>query len=125
MRIYLALAMALGLSACGDLDLFGDRTETTPVAEQSAPVEPTPAPQEPVSPSAATQPGTPAPSEPPVVSAARSAAPANAAVSAHCSHLAKLRAGDAAFQGEDPDTQEAVYNRTYQDCVAWDAAHGS
>jgi hypothetical protein len=39
--------------------------------------------------------------------------------------LAKLRAGDAAFQGEDSDTQTAVYNGTYRDCVAWDAAHRS
>jgi hypothetical protein len=34
-----------------------------------------------------------------------------------------LRSGDAAFEGEDSDTQEAVFKRAYADCVAWDQAH--
>ena len=61
----------------------------------------------------------------PAVTAARYAPAPDAAVSYHCKTLAKLRAGDAAFQGEDPDTQRAVYDSTYRDCVAWDAAHRS
>jgi len=42
---------------------------------------------------------------------------------AHCMALAKQRAIDAAYQGEDPDTQEAVHDRTYTECVAWDLKH--
>ena len=120
MRIFLAVALVLGLSGCADIDLFGDSAETpAPVADQSA----TPTADLPVAASAA--PAAPAKSEPPAVTAARSAPPPSAAVSTHCKTLAKLRAGDAAFQGEDSDTQTAVYNGTYRDCVAWDAAHRS
>jgi len=43
--------------------------------------------------------------------------------SAHCMTLANQRAQDAAYQGEDPDTQEAVHTRTYTECVAWDLKH--
>jgi hypothetical protein len=70
-------------------------------------------------------PPAPSESEPPAVTAARAAPAPSATVNAHCKNLAKLRASDAAFQGEDPDTQKAVYNGTYRNCVAWDAAHRS
>ena len=130
MRICLALAFAVGLSGCADIDLFGDNVDTQappPVSEQVPP--PQAAALAPVAEQAAAPEAQAAPAaaegEPPAVSAARSAPAPNAAVSAHCSSLAKLRAGDAAFQGEDPDTQEAVYKGTYHDCVAWDAAHRS
>jgi hypothetical protein len=43
----------------------------------------------------------------------------------HCTSVAKQRAVDSAYEGEDPDTQRAVYDRTYSDCVAWDARHQS
>lgn len=126
MKFYIAAVLALGLCGCSNVDLFGDRDETvTPIVEQSPPpageqtAAETAAPESPAAATAAV------PSGPPAVSAARSSAPPSAVVSARCKHLARLRAGDAAFQGEDPDTQEAVYNGTYRDCVAWDAAHRS
>ena len=48
-----------------------------------------------------------------------------AAVSDHCRKIAKDRAGDAAYSGEDEETQQSVYSRTYADCVAWDNKHAS
>ena len=48
-----------------------------------------------------------------------SAAPANA----HCEALARQRASDAEPNGDDEDTEEAIYRFTYDDCVAWDARH--
>ncbi|MEI9931902.1 MAG: hypothetical protein WDM89_15530 [Rhizomicrobium sp.] len=54
-----------------------------------------------------------------------SASTASPQSSAHCTALAKMRARDAAVEGEDFDTQESVYKRVYADCVAWDAAHRS
>ena len=141
MKSSFALAFALMLSGCTDIDLFGDEDSATPppAAEQTLPPPPaqtaaaapaaqTPAMAPAADPSAApeAQPmAAPAEGEPPAVSAARSAPAPNVAVSAHCSTLAKLRAGDAAFQGEDPDTQHAVYDRTYADCLAWDSQHRS
>lgn len=134
MKIYLAVVLALGLSGCADIDLFGDGAGADQ-ASASAPepaADSSPAPQASASGMAAaeqtndTAPQQPATmSEPPVVSAARAAPAPSAAVSAHCKTLARLRASDAAFQGEDPETQDAVYSTTYSDCVAWDAAHRS
>jgi hypothetical protein len=43
----------------------------------------------------------------------------------HCTNLAKQRAIDSAYEGEDPDTQRAVYDKTYSDCLAWDTRHQS
>ena len=39
--------------------------------------------------------------------------------------LAKQRAIDSAYEGEDPDTQRAVFDRTFSDCMAWEAKHRS
>ena len=125
MKIAMAIALALGLSGCADVDLFGDRVDTAappPVAEQSQP--PALEQSATAAPAAMTEQSVvPSANEPPAVTVARAAPAPSAAVDAHCKYLGKLRAGDAAFQGEDPDTQEAVYNGTYRDCIAWDAAH--
>jgi outer membrane lipoprotein SlyB len=43
----------------------------------------------------------------------------------HCTNLAKQRAVDSSYEGEDPDTQRAVYDKTYSDCIAWDTRHQS
>ena len=51
--------------------------------------------------------------------------PPQSALNTHCEKLARQRAGDAAFAGEDTDTQRAVYRHTYKDCVDWDAKHNS
>jgi hypothetical protein len=125
----LVIAMALGLSACGSIDFFGDSPSEAPVtADTSVQARPEPPAMQP------TAPVQPAPvqsasaaqvdaddsvaAQPPPISSAPAASS-----SAHCSALAKQRAIDAAFQGEDGDTQESVYNRTYSDCVAWDLKH--
>jgi hypothetical protein len=117
MRIFLAVALALGLSGCADSEfvehpitsLFGN-DEPAPPPDQTATQQ-----------TSETRPA--ATDEVPPAQAASVAVPSS--VRAHCTTLAKLRAGDASFQGEDGDTQSEVYNRTYRDCVAWDAAHRS
>ena len=43
----------------------------------------------------------------------------------HCMTVAKLRARDAAYAGEDTDTQHSVYDKTYSECTDWDARHNS
>ena len=53
------------------------------------------------------------------------AAAAAAVPNMHCTNLAKQRAIDSAYEGEDPDTQRAVYDKTYSDCLAWDSKHRS
>jgi len=155
MKIFLAIALAFGLSSCASSDFFGETTsdQAPPPPPPSASVQTTTLPPTASAPAAAppsslapssvgstapevstsqapvsvpvASPPMPSASEPPAVTAARYAPTPNAAVSYHCKNLAKLRAGDAAFQGEDPDTQKAVYDSTYRDCVAWDAAHRS
>lgn len=42
-----------------------------------------------------------------------------------CAALAKQRAGDAAFSGEDVDTQRSVLEHAYADCINWKSKHGS
>jgi hypothetical protein len=123
MKTIFAVALALALSACSDTDFFGDSSrQTEPVA--SAPAEAAPAPMQ----QAALAPvATISTEQTPVAQDTQaSAAPvaqANTSSNAHCKALAKQRAGDAAFEGEDSDTQEAVYKGTYADCVAWDLKH--
>jgi outer membrane lipoprotein SlyB len=55
----------------------------------------------------------------------RGSTTATAVPNMHCTNLAKQRAIDSAYAGEDPDTQRAVYERTYSDCIAWDNRHQS
>jgi hypothetical protein len=55
---------------------------------------------------------------PPVQAAAAPAVP-----DPHCTSLAKLRAIDAAYEGEDPDTQRSVYDRSLTECTEWQAKH--
>jgi hypothetical protein len=126
MRILAVIGFSLIVCGCSDVDLFGDawNAETTPAetVSRTAENDRSIAVQSPASPANQSLPQSA--TEPPAVSAARSR-PASAATSARCTLLARQRASDAAFQGEDPDTQGAVYNTTYRDCVAWDAAHRS
>ncbi len=130
MKIALVLAVAsLGLAGCGSVDFFGDsgstqaQSSSSPDASQNVAAAPAPA-VSPAPPSqmASTQAETSDMSAGQTASTA-TVTQASASPSAHCTALAKQRAIDAAFQGEDPDTQEAVYNRTYSDCVAWDLKH--
>ncbi len=127
MRTVLVVAIALlPLAGCGSMDFFGD---------SSAPAVATPPPMAATGEAApdntqqamgsnAVAPTDPAAATTPVMSSsAPSAVQASASSKAHCTALAKQRAMDAAFQGEDSDTQEAVYNRAYSDCIAWDLKH--
>ncbi|GEM_PF-2060982 len=112
----LTLTLTLGLSACSDWDgsFFGDSDaahEATPAPMAEAPAAPAPVV------TAQAQEAAPAP---------MSAAPANTAPrpsGERCAKLAKQRAGDAAYQGEDEGTQRSVYDRTYAGCMDWDAKH--
>ena len=126
MKILLVLAIAsLGLAGCGSMDFWGESSsaEDQPAPAQIVSENPTPPPSvataadasAPVT-SAAVEP--PPPSAPVVVVETTKLAP-----NAHCMALAKQRAIDAAYQGEDGDTQEAVHARTYAECVAWDLKH--
>ena len=99
MRYILIAALAIGLSGCGSSDFFGD----------SSPSSPAPAPQMANATGSAEQ-----PVDPPAV-----------APDVHCTSLAKQRAIDSAYEGEDPDTQRAVFDRSYSDCMAWEARHRS
>ena len=122
MRAFLVIALTLtltpGLSACSNWDgsFFGDSDaahEATPAPMAEAPTA-APAPVV----TAQVQDASPAP--------AMSAAPANTAPRMsgdRCTKLAKQRAGDAAYQGEDQGTQRSVYDRTYAGCMDWDAKH--
>ncbi len=96
MRYILIAALAAGLSGCGSSDFFGDSTPSTPP----------PAPQ---------------------MASASAEQPASSVVApdVHCTALAKQRAIDSAYEGEDPDTQRAVFDRSYSDCMAWEAKHRS
>lgn len=117
MRWMLVAALALGLSGCSDMDFFGEQAASNDVAPAAAATPPAPPPS-----TAADTTGTAAqpPGESAPVVVAHTTSP-----SAHCTNLAKLRARDAAYAGEDEDTQQAVYDRTYADCIQWDARHRS
>lgn len=121
----IVVALALGLSGCGGMNFWGDSEPApAPVAEAApAPAEQSPSQMPDATPPAAA----PAPVMTTQAAAADQPPAASSAVSVqsntHCTSLAKMRAGDAAAEGEDFDTQEAVYKRVYADCVAWDAAH--
>ncbi|HWA03720.1 MAG TPA: hypothetical protein VG819_09330 [Rhizomicrobium sp.] len=122
-KVFVAAAAALMLAGCANVDLFGD-----PWGDDGSAAQPVAADAGTADTGAGASVSSAAPSaaeaEPPAVSAARERPP-SPATSARCTRLARLRAGDAAFQGEDPETQEAVFKTTYRDCVAWDAAHRS
>jgi hypothetical protein len=126
MRIILAAAVTLCLTGCSDTNFFGESSgSSSPPPQASAPA-------------AAPAPVAAAPESAPP-SAAAEAAPLSAAPAAqpgvqqmaspeagpHCTEIAKLRARDAAYAGEDSDTQDSVYHRTYAECMAWDARHRS
>lgn len=46
------------------------------------------------------------------------------AITAHCQAVADQRTSDAALNGLDEDLQQAIHDRTYSDCVAWQTKHG-
>jgi type IV secretory pathway VirB10-like protein len=134
MRSAILIVAALALSGCSDSNFYGDspdRTTMVASAPVQAPSEPSPAeataaPMQQPAPAPSDAATAPAEQTPVAQAAPESPAPvaqATPSSSAHCTMLAKQRARDAAFEGEDADTQEAVYNRTYSDCVAWDLKH--
>ena len=126
MRAALIITLALSLSGCGSVNFWGETDS-----------EPAPVPQEQAAPASTEQSVSQMPAAPPAAAPAPAvtaqamadqppqpaATVASPQSSAHCTALAKMRAGDAAAEGEDVDTQESVYKRVYADCVAWDAAH--
>lgn len=46
------------------------------------------------------------------------------AIATHCQDVAQVRTSDAALNGLDDDLQQAIHDRTYSDCVAWQTKHG-
>jgi hypothetical protein len=124
MRAFLAIALTLGLCGCSDWNgsFFGyDDTHEAqaapaPVAEPApAPVMSTAAPSQmtQAQPAETSEPQPPASIQP------------RGSIGAHCTILAKQRAADAAYAGEDEETQQSVYDRTYAGCMDWDAKHAS
>ncbi len=71
----------------------------------------------PVAPSSAAE--QPAPSPP----AAPRGAPEQTSASEDCNAVAAARAADAAANGYGEDLQQVVHDKTYADCMAWNAAH--
>jgi hypothetical protein len=122
MRAFLAIALALGLSACSDWNgsFFGSddahEAQAAP-AMQAAEPAPAPAPAMSAAPARMTQ-AQPAEVQPP--SDIHPSDPKG-----HCALLARQRAGDAAYAGEDETTQQSVYDKTYAGCMDWDARHAS
>ena len=116
--IALTLTLPLGLSACSDWDgsFFGD--SEAPHEATPAPMAEAPAPAPVVT--AQAQEAPPAPM--PMSTASVNTAP-RASSGDRCAKLARQRAGDAAYQGEDEGTQRSVYDRTYAGCMDWDAKH--
>lgn len=113
MRWMLVAVAALWLSGCADVDFFGDASNTaTPASADTTGTAAQPPGQ-----AMAVQ------AAPPQIAPAQAMTAAPTTPSAHCAKIARQRAGDSAYSGEDPDTQQAVYDRTYADCVAWDARH--
>ena len=105
-----AMILAVGLCGCSDIDSFfgadsGDATPAPAADSGGSAAEPVAAA--------------------PVASAApvSAVAPSATATSKHCATLARQRASDAAYQGEDEETQEQVYNRTLATCADWDRRH--
>jgi len=119
MRVILTIALTLGLCACSDWNggFFGadDVHEAQPADAAPAPVAaepaPVPAPQMAEVPAPVESPSPPASVRP--------------HANEHCTTLARQRASDAAYSGEDEETQQSVYDRTYSGCMAWDAKHAS
>jgi len=99
-NVVAAAILTLGLCGCSDIDSFFGSDSSD--AAQPAPVN-----------AAATA------AETPTTSPAASMAVANES----CTNLARQRASDAAYQGEDEETQEAVYNRTLASCTDWERRH--
>jgi hypothetical protein len=115
MRAFLVIALAVGLTACSDWN--GDFFGSGDVRQ----AQPAPAP------AAAPEASAPAPlaSAPAPVSSPAPIAASPRATSDHCRNLARQRAGDAAYAGEDEETQQSVYDRTYAGCMDWDSKHAS
>lgn len=119
MRTVLVLLLALGLVGCSDVGSlipYWDDEDDVRRAEAAPPAEPV---------ANAPTPSIPAFQPLSVETAQLPPRAKPAAVSDHCRKIAKLRASDAAYAGEDEETQESVYSRTYADCVAWDSKHAS
>jgi hypothetical protein len=115
MRAFLVIALTLGLCGCSNWDgSFFDSDAAREATPAPAPVAEAPLP--PVA-AAQTQEAAPAP----MPQASVDAAPRPAA--GHCVALARQRASDAAYQGEDEETQHSVYDRTYAECMDWDSKH--
>jgi hypothetical protein len=125
MRAFLAMALALGLCGCSDWNgsFFGSddahevQAASAPVAEPAPAPEPTPA----MSTSAPAQMTQTQPAE--MAQPPASIQPGG--TKGRCTTLARQRASDAAYAGEDEETQQSVYDRTYAGCMDWDARHAS
>jgi hypothetical protein len=116
MRPFLVIALTLGLCGCSDWNgsFFGS-DDARPAEAAAAPAaEPAPAMSSAPAQMTETQPASTAqPSVRPSDSRGR------------CTTLARQRASDAAYAGEDEGTQQSVYDRTYAGCMDWDAKHAS
>ena len=113
MRAFLVIALALGLCGCSDWNgnFFGSDD-----AREAQPAEPAPAMSGAPAQMTETQPVQTA--QPPA-----SIRPSDSR--GRCTTLARQRASDAAYAGEDEGTQQSVYDRTYAGCMDWDAKHAS
>ncbi len=139
MRVLLVVALTLGLCACSDWggSFFGsdDVHEAQPADAAPAPaaapaqLAAAPAPAADRAPAPAAEPApAPAPQMAEVPAPVESPSPPASVrprANEHCTTLARQRASDAAYAGEDEETQQSVYDKTYAGCMDWDAKHAS
>lgn len=116
MRMILVAALTLGLCGCSDWNgsFFG--------SDDAHPADAAPATA--VAPAASSAPAQMTQTQPAETAPPPASIPSSDS-RGRCTTLARQRASDAAYAGEDEGTQQSVYDRTYAGCMDWDAKHAS
>jgi hypothetical protein len=122
----------LTLCGCGIGEVF-DQHPTTARAESDDSSNAAASSESEIAPMSASMPGAAgaaspmAPQSPPPEDASASASVATTTAQSvgneDCRAVATARADDAAANGYDDDLQQVVHDKTYADCMAWNAAH--
>ncbi len=127
MRMILTVALTLGLCGCSDWggSFFGSDDVHEAQPADTAPAQAAAAPAPAIDRTPAAEPAPQMAEAPAPVESPSPPASVRPHANAHCIQLARQRASDAAYAGEDEETQQSVYDRTYSGCMDWDAKHAS